>query len=59
MCVEWGSSRQPKQSNPLDDKKLTDDIGKFYIDVGQFINKLTNALPFREQTTAIYTSVTI
>jgi hypothetical protein len=38
----------PQTVNPLDDKKLTTDIGAFRTELGAFINKLTPALPFRD-----------
>lgn len=38
----------PQTVNPLDDKKLTTDIGAFGTEFGAFINKLTQALPFRD-----------
>jgi hypothetical protein len=40
--------------NPLDDKKLTTDIGAFHTPLGSFINKLTRALPFRDHNTVTF-----
>jgi hypothetical protein len=43
-----------KTVNPLDDKKLTTDIGAFRTPVGSFINKLTRILPFRDHNTVTF-----
>lgn len=40
--------------DPLDDKKLTADIGAFHTPLGSFINKLTRALPFRDHNTVTF-----
>ncbi len=40
--------------NPLDDRKLTTDIGAFRTPLGSFINKLTRALPFRDHNTVTF-----
>jgi hypothetical protein len=40
--------------NSLDDKKLTADIAAFLTPLGAFINKLTQALPFRDHNTITF-----
>jgi hypothetical protein len=40
--------------NPEDDRQLTTDIGALRVPLGAFINKLTNALPFRDHNRAMF-----
>jgi hypothetical protein len=48
LVRSFGLLAPPQTVNPLDDKKLTTDIGAFRTEFGAFINKLTQALPFRD-----------
>jgi len=48
LVRSMGLLAQPQTVNPLDDQKLTTDIGAFRTELGAFINKLTQALPFRD-----------
>jgi hypothetical protein len=49
-----GLLEPPTTVNPQDDKQLTTDIGNFRLLLGAFINKLTDALPFRDHNIAVF-----
>jgi hypothetical protein len=54
-----GLIEPPRPFKPGDDEKLTTEIGAFARALGEFINDLTQQLPFRDHNQVTFASVTL